>query len=194
MSSDFGRVPVVERLPANYRTILEAIRGVEAGTHLSAQDVYTRARARQPKLGFATVHRALARLNQLGYIAKLDVPGAASAVYERASAPHAHFRCVECGIIRDVDFTVPQELLAALAARHGMQIEAESTTFAGRCATCAVPDDPQAEPAGRPRNVSNVFAGDDGRLGRQAERDGRLGRSPNAMDSSSEAEMNPLVR
>jgi Fe2+ or Zn2+ uptake regulation protein len=146
MSSDFGRARAGERLPANYRTILEAIRGVEAGTHLNAQDVYTRARARQPRLGFATVHRALARLHELGYIAKLDVPGAASAVYERTSPPHAHFRCVECGIIRDVDFSVPQELLAALAARHGMQIEAESTTFAGRCAVCAVP----APPAPRP--------------------------------------------
>jgi Fur family ferric uptake transcriptional regulator len=136
MSSDFGRVRAAERLPANYLKILEAINDAAAGTHLSAQDVFSRARAVQPKLGFATVHRALARLSELGYVAKLDIPGAGSAVYEPAAQAHAHFRCVECGTIRDVDFTVPQDLLAALAERHGLQIEAESTTFAGRCADC----------------------------------------------------------
>jgi Fe2+ or Zn2+ uptake regulation protein len=136
MSSDFSRVRAAERLPANYLTILDAICGVATGTHLSAQDVHARARAMQPKLGFATVHRALARLSELGYVEKLDVPGAASAVYERAAAPHAHFRCVECGDIRDVDFTLPKDLLAALAERHGWQIAAESTTFAGRCENC----------------------------------------------------------
>jgi Fe2+ or Zn2+ uptake regulation protein len=137
MSSDFGRVPAAQRLPANYTTILDAINDTPPGTHLSAQDVFARARAMQPKLGFATVHRALARLSELSYIAKLDIPGAGSAVYERAVRPHAHFRCVACGDIRDVDFTVPQDLMAALAARHGVHIAAESTTFAGRCAACA---------------------------------------------------------
>jgi Fe2+ or Zn2+ uptake regulation protein len=137
MSSDLCRVRAAERLPANYSTILDAINAVPAGTHLSAQDVFARARAVRPRLGFATVHRALARLSELGSIAKLDIPGAASAVYERAVRPHAHFRCVACGEIRDVDFTVPQDLLAELAERHGVHIAAESTTFAGRCAACA---------------------------------------------------------
>jgi len=117
--------------------ILNAIRDVATGTHLTAQDVYACARATQPKIGFATVHRGLARLNELGYVLKVDVPGATSAVYERAASPHAHFRCTRCGGIQDVEFTVPNELLVRLAARHGVQIAAESTTFAGCCANCA---------------------------------------------------------
>ena len=137
MSSDLRRVRAAERLPTNYLTILDAISSVAPGTHLSAQDVFARARVVQPKLGFATVHRALARLSELGYVAKLEIAGAGSAVYERAALPHAHFRCVACGDIRDVEFSVPGELIAALAERHGLQIQAESTTFAGRCAACA---------------------------------------------------------
>lgn len=135
--ADFCREPVGERLPRNYQVILATIRDVAQGTHLTAHDVYVRARVRAPKLGFATVHRGLGRLNELGYVFKVDVPGAASAVYEPVAAPHAHFRCTRCGSIHDVDFTVPRELLAALAARHGVEIAAEATTFAGRCAACA---------------------------------------------------------
>lgn len=96
-----------------------------------------RARTAQPKIGFATVHRGLARLAELGYVLKVDVPGAASAVYECAASPHAHFRCVRCGVIQDVEFSVPPELLAALAAHNGIRIATEATTFAGSCATCA---------------------------------------------------------
>lgn len=135
MSSDvFGTS--TERLPRNHWTVLTAIREAGNGTHLTAQDVFLRARAAQPKLGFATVHRALARLHELGLVLKLDVPGAASAVYEPATSPHAHFRCTRCGSIDDVDFAVPPDLLAQLADRHRIEIEAEATTFAGRCAGC----------------------------------------------------------
>jgi Fur family ferric uptake transcriptional regulator len=136
VSSDFGG-PAPERLPHNHLTILEAIRSAQSGTHLTAQDVFELARRAQPKLGFATVHRGLARLTELGLVHKLDVPGASCAVYERATLSHAHFRCTRCGAIRDVEFRLPPELLAELAARHSLEIAAESTTFAGRCANCA---------------------------------------------------------
>jgi Fe2+ or Zn2+ uptake regulation protein len=136
MSSNFGGSPARERLPANYLTILAAIRDIAPGTHLTAQDVFARARRQRPKLGFATVHRGLARLSELGYVIKVDVPGAACAVYEQTAEPHAHFRCSSCGSIRDIAFSLPPELLVGLARQHDLQIEVESTTFTGRCASC----------------------------------------------------------
>ncbi len=136
MSSYVSRGLAGERLPRNYGLILEAIRDVEPGRHLTAQDVFARARTAQPKIGFATVHRALARLHELGYVLKVDVPGAACAVYEQTVSPHAHFRCLSCGHIGDINFRVPDEQIAALAAQLGLQIAVESTTFAGRCAKC----------------------------------------------------------
>jgi Fe2+ or Zn2+ uptake regulation protein len=137
MSSDLSRGAAAERLTRNYGSILAAIRDAPEGLHLTAQDVFARTRARQPKIGFATVHRGLARLSALGYVAKVEIPGSASAVYEQVATPHAHFRCAHCSAIADVVFAVPLELRAALAQRYGVQIAAESTTFTGRCADCA---------------------------------------------------------
>ncbi len=137
MSSDLCRAPDEARLPRNYSAILEVIRDLGTGTHLTAQEVYERARKTRPKLGFATVHRGLGRLSELGYVLKVDVPGATSAVYECAAAPHAHFLCTGFGRIDDIAFRVPLAMVAALAAQHGVDIAAESTTFAGRCATCS---------------------------------------------------------
>jgi len=130
MSSD-------QRLPANYRVVLDVVNDIAHGSHITAQEIFTRARARQPRIGFATVHRSLARLSDLGYLLKLDIPGAPSAIYEPATAPHAHFRCTSCGEVSDLDFALPASTRESIAAQHGMRIADEAVTFAGTCRTCS---------------------------------------------------------
>ena len=126
-----------QELPPNYRTVLDVVEEAGPGSHLTAQQIWVRARARQPRIGFATVHRGLIRLHELGAVMKIDVQGEASAVYEPAASPHAHFRCTICGSIADLDYAVPPRTLRALAERHGVTIEREAITFTGRCAACA---------------------------------------------------------
>lgn len=124
-------------LPPNYRTVLDVVEEAGGGSHLTAQEIWVRSRALQPRIGFATVHRALIRLHEAGAVMKIDVPGEASAVYEPAANPHAHFRCSVCGSIADLDFAVPRATVRELARRHGVAIEREAITFTGRCAACA---------------------------------------------------------
>ena len=124
------------RLPPNYRTVLDVVEQAGPGSHLAAQEIWVRARALQPRIGFATVHRALIRLHELGAVMKIGVSGEASAVYEPAASPHAHFRCSVCGTIADLDYEVPAEAVRALAERHGIAIHQEIVTFTGRCAAC----------------------------------------------------------
>jgi Fur family transcriptional regulator, ferric uptake regulator len=123
-------------LPANYQTILDVVEEAGPGSHLTAQDIWVRARTLQPRIGFATVHRGLGRLHELGSVMKIDVPGEASAVYEPTSSPHAHFRCTACGRLDDLDYAVPAETRRALAERHGVAIDHETITFTGRCRAC----------------------------------------------------------
>jgi Fe2+ or Zn2+ uptake regulation protein len=140
-STDFGPATGAARaLPPNYRTVLDVVETAGPGSHLTAQEIWVRARALQPRIGFATVHRGLIRLHELGSVMKIDVPGEASAVYEPAAHPHAHFRCSACGAIGDLDYVVPRAALRRLGERHGIAIEREAVTFTGRCAACnAVP-------------------------------------------------------
>jgi Fe2+ or Zn2+ uptake regulation protein len=123
-------------LPPNYRTVLDVVEHAGPGDHLTAQAIWVRARALAPRIGFATVHRALLRLHEAGAVMKIGVPGESSAVYEPAAGPHAHFRCAACGAIADLDYAVPSETVRELARRHGVVIEAETVTFTGRCAGC----------------------------------------------------------
>jgi Fur family transcriptional regulator, ferric uptake regulator len=123
-------------LPPNYRTVLEVVEEAGPGSHLTAKAIWLRARALQPRIGFATVHRGLLRLHELGAVMKIDVPGEASAVFEPAASPHAHFRCTGCGAITDLAYAIPARTVRRLAQRHGVAIELEAVTFTGRCANC----------------------------------------------------------
>jgi Fe2+ or Zn2+ uptake regulation protein len=124
-------------LPPNYQTILDVVDEAGPGSHLTAQQIWVQARARAPRIGFATVHRGLIRLHELGAVMKIDVPGEASAVYEPSARPHAHFRCTACGALSDLDFSVAPEIVRDLAERNHVAIDAETVTFTGRCAACA---------------------------------------------------------
>jgi Fe2+ or Zn2+ uptake regulation protein len=124
-------------LPPNYRTVLDVVEGAGPGSHLTAQEIWLRARTLQPRIGFATVHRGLLRLAECGAVMKIDVPGESSAVYEPMATAHAHLRCIACGAIADLDYAIPAETLRELADRHGVAIEHEAITFTGRCRNCA---------------------------------------------------------
>lgn len=127
----------VSGLPPNYQTVLDVVEEAGPGGHLTAQEIWMRARALQPRIGFATVHRGLTRLHELGAVMKIDVTGEASAMYEPAASPHAHFRCTGCGAVTDLEYAVPAQTLRRLAERHGVAIEREAVTFTGRCAACS---------------------------------------------------------
>jgi Fe2+ or Zn2+ uptake regulation protein len=116
--------------------VLQVVEEAGPGSHLTAAQIWERARSLQPRLGFATVHRSLIRLHELGDVLKIDVPGEASAVYEPAAGQHAHFRCTRCGAIHDLDFALPAATLRQLSADHGVAIERETVTFSGICAAC----------------------------------------------------------
>jgi Fe2+ or Zn2+ uptake regulation protein len=127
------------KIPANYRVVLDVVHEFGAGRHASATDVFQRARARRPGIGFTTVHRGLARLHELGLVLKLDISGEGQAMYEPATSPHAHFRCSGCGLVADVDYACDSAALAALEAVHGLHIRNQSITFTGLCRTCGDP-------------------------------------------------------
>jgi len=124
-------------LPPNYQAVLDVIDDAGPGSHLSAYQIWERARRLKSRIGFATVHRGLARLHGSGSIMKIDLPDEASTFYEPVSHAHAHFRCSACGSLKDLAYEVPATALDELGQRHDCTIDAASVYFSGRCAGCA---------------------------------------------------------
>jgi Fur family transcriptional regulator, stress-responsive regulator len=124
------------KLPKNYQLVYDVLCAQPEGHHASASEIYGAARRRQPGLGYSTVYRALDRLHGLGLVLEVRLPGSASALYEPARAGHAHFHCVQCGRVDDIEFSLPTAELAALSARHQIEIGTVVTTLSGLCEGC----------------------------------------------------------
>jgi Fur family ferric uptake transcriptional regulator len=123
-------------LPKNYQLIADIVHESGLGRHLTMSDVFAKAAALRPGIGYSTVYRGLVRLRDLGLIAEIVVPGADSATYEPVGPRHAHVRCVACGSIRDVTYAISPRVLRAVAQETGFTIDAGDVTFSGRCESC----------------------------------------------------------
>lgn len=69
-------------------------------SHLTADEVYERARRDLPELARATVYNTLGEFVRAGLLSLVEGPGAAR--YDRNVDAHHHFRCLECGELYDV--------------------------------------------------------------------------------------------
>ncbi len=124
------------RLAKNYRLVHDVVQQQGRGRHLSVAEVHDLAKTLRPGIGFTTVYRALGRLRSLGLVSEILLPGADSAYYEPAGAPHAHLRCERCGSVSDVDYMIPKRVIGDLAQKHHAQVTDVTLTLHGRCANC----------------------------------------------------------
>jgi len=127
---------MVRALPKNYERIFALVCELPPGVHRTAGELFIEAHARYPSMGVSTVYRGLMRLRDLGLIAEIQLPGASSAVYERAAASHAHYRCTSCGTVLDVQYRLSSDVLLQVAAQIDNPISDFSLTFHGTCRAC----------------------------------------------------------
>lgn len=115
--------------------ILDVLR--RAGTHPTADWVYTQLKPQYPDLSLGTVYRNLNRFIQTGQAVSLGVING----YERFDAdtsPHSHLLCTRCGAVVDVfENPVGPSQLEEISRQTGCKIEAVSVRFQGLCPRCA---------------------------------------------------------
>ena len=83
----------------------------EKPVHMTAEEIYLRARERMPSLARGTVYRNLGVLAEEGKIRKLEMPDA-PARYDRTHSPHPHLVCERCGCVEDL--AMPEGMLEPL--------------------------------------------------------------------------------
>lgn len=88
-----------------------------------------------PGLGIATVYRAVKRLDELGVIRTVELPGEEVRYEPSARGHHHHFHCRNCGRVFDID-GCPLRGAAATNLPGGFRLEDHEITLYGRCAAC----------------------------------------------------------
>ncbi len=105
-----------------------------AARPLSPQEVVAEAQADVPRLGIATVYRALKSLVDEGWLAAVELPGQPTR-YERAGKHHHHhFQCRRCDRTYELP-GCPSDLQVPLP--KGFVADDHEVVVYGRCAACA---------------------------------------------------------
>ena len=104
------------RVTSQRALVLEIIR--HGRGHLDADEIYRRAREKQPRISLSTVYRTLQMLRKLGLIEELHFDEEHHHYEAKPSTEHHHLVCLSCG--RVVEFQYP---LARLVKRNVTEIK-----------------------------------------------------------------------
>jgi Fe2+ or Zn2+ uptake regulation protein len=134
------------RATAQRRAIYGLFAGIENG-HLSAEEVFQRARVHLPELSRATVYNALGELAEAELLGVVEGPGPRQ--FDANVSPHHHFRCRECHALYDIE----HRNIELSLREPGFEVEHAHVLLEGLCAKCAAaPSDPSPP---RPRPVAS---------------------------------------
>ena len=114
------------------RQVIESIL-IETDRPLLPKEILVKAQQQLPKLGIATVFRALKDLVAQGSVHPVHI-GDEAPRYEGTREHHHHFKCVDCGNVYDL-FSCPGNLEHLLPP--DFQLLSHDITLFGKCASCS---------------------------------------------------------
>jgi Fe2+ or Zn2+ uptake regulation protein len=113
--------------------VLRVIR--DAHEHLTANEVFGRAKELLPSISFATVYNSLRFLKDAGHIAEISFGNGASR-FDRMTHRHDHAICTSCGKLVDIEMEHPAELVKKAARQSKFRPESLEFTLRGTCPEC----------------------------------------------------------
>lgn len=122
------------KVTAQRRAVWSAFASKDREGHLTAEEVFERARKTLPELARATVYNALSELVRAGLLQVVEVRGAL--VYDANLDPeHHHFRCRSCNKLYDVHLEGADRL--SICGGEEFVVDRKSIMLGGLCPDCA---------------------------------------------------------
>src|ERR1051325_6507706 len=82
--------------------------------HLTANEVFEKAKQLLPGISFATVYNSLRYLKDAGHIAEISFGNGASR-FDSMTSRHDHAICTNCGKLVDIEMDIPAEIVKRAA-------------------------------------------------------------------------------
>lgn len=110
---------------------------VEAGQHLSAEELYARVRKAHHGIGYATVYRTLKLFAEAGLAQERRFEDGFTR-YEHTSpdAHHDHLICTKCGAIIEFENERIEALQQDVARKNHFQVQSHKLELYGLCVDC----------------------------------------------------------
>jgi len=115
----------------------EAILGsfLEAGGHITSDELYQQIRRAHPRIGYTTVYRTLKLLVDAGLAQERHFDDGA-ARYEIEQEHHDHLVCTECGKIVEFESRMIEEEQSRIAEHYDFRVHRHRHELYGHCGEC----------------------------------------------------------
>ena len=108
----------------------------EADEHLTALQVFERARRVHPRIGLTTVYRALEVLSELGFVRRVHLEEGCEAFASLREKEGHYLVCQGCHRVVEFPCTGLTGLIAETARQTGFAVEAHLLELVGFCPAC----------------------------------------------------------
>lgn len=110
---------------------------VDAGQHLSAEELFLRVKKVHPGIGYATVYRTLKLLAEAGLAQERRFEDGFTR-YEHANTDthHDHLICTRCGAIIEFENERIEQLQQDVARKNRFKVQTHKLELYGLCAEC----------------------------------------------------------
>jgi Fur family ferric uptake transcriptional regulator/Fur family peroxide stress response transcriptional regulator len=113
--------------------VLQVIRDGEE--HLTANEVFDRAKQLLPTISFATVYNSLRYLKKTNLIGEISFGNGASR-FDALTSRHDHAICTKCGKLVDMEIELPSEIVKLATKFSKFKLESIELTLRGLCPEC----------------------------------------------------------
>ena len=103
--------------------------------HLTADEVYNKAREVNERISLGTVYRNLNALSEVGEIRRINIPGA-NTIFDKNAHKHLHFRCIKCGKIQDLSGESINKIVDNFEQKTGNKVYSNDIVLNGLCKNC----------------------------------------------------------
>ncbi len=104
--------------------------------HISAEEIYTRVKAKYPRMNISTIYRTLELLERLGLVTETDLGEGRVRYHSAEKGHHHHLVCQKCGKITDLDETLLSHLKDVLREKYGFMADLRHLAIFGHCRRC----------------------------------------------------------
>jgi len=122
------------RFTSQRALILEIIR--EGRGHLDADEIFRRARYRQPRLSLSTVYRTLRALKEPGMIDELHFDDSHRHYEVKSSQEHHHLVCLGCGRVVEFIYPLSKYIKENVVEARDFEIVETEIRIRGYCPRC----------------------------------------------------------
>lgn len=110
---------------------------VEAGRHLSVDDLHARVKKSNPHIGYATVYRTMKLLAQAGIAEERRFEdGFTRYEYRGTGGHHDHLICTDCGRIIEFENERIEQLQQDVARKNRFIVTSHKLELYGLCSDC----------------------------------------------------------